>query len=223
MSPEPKPRSMAAVTITVLRWTAALVKSGHMLESPSISQYLPGGGDNLWSADNQQERLLRIGWIVGFVDGEGCFSIGFVRQPARTSRQGYRTGYQVAHEFAVTQGARSIACLHELKAFFGVGQVLVNQRVDNHTEHLYRYVVRKRADLLGTIIPFFQQYPLRTSKQADFEKFVQCVGLVAQGRHLSHAGLIEIAQIAETMNRRKSRSELIGILRDHTPDTLDRG
>jgi hypothetical protein len=29
-------------------------------------------------ADNQQERL--IGWITGFVDGEGCFSIGFVKQ-----------------------------------------------------------------------------------------------------------------------------------------------
>ena len=39
MSPEPKPRSMAAVTITVLRWIAALVKSGYMLEHPSISQY----------------------------------------------------------------------------------------------------------------------------------------------------------------------------------------
>src|SRR5205807_2126943 len=84
---------------------AALVKSGYMLEHPSISQYLrPNEGDNLWSADNQQERLVRIGWILGFVDGEGCFSIGFVRQPARTDRQGYKTGYQVSHEFVVTQG-----------------------------------------------------------------------------------------------------------------------
>ena len=39
MSLEPKPRSMAAVTITVLRCIAALVKSGYMLEHPSISQY----------------------------------------------------------------------------------------------------------------------------------------------------------------------------------------
>ena len=64
-----------------------------MLEHPSISQYLrPNEGDNLWSADNQQERLVRIGWILGFVDGEGCFSIGFVRQPGRTDRHGYKTG-----------------------------------------------------------------------------------------------------------------------------------
>src|ERR1700730_13001236 len=222
MSPEPKPRSMAAVTITVLRWIAALVKSGYMLEHPSISQYLRHNeGDNLWSADNQQERLVRIGWILGFVDGEGCFSIGFVHQPGRTDRQGYKTGYQVSHEFAVTQGAKSVDCLHELREFFGVGQVLINQRFDNHTEHLYRYVVRKRADLLETVIPFFQQYQLRSSKRDDFLKFAQCVQLVVQGRHLTRDGLIEIAQIAETMNRRKSRTELIGILRDHTPDARD--
>jgi hypothetical protein len=203
---------------------AALVKSGHMLEHPSISQYPRlREGDNLSSADNQQERLIRIGWIVGFVDGEGCFSIGFVRQPGRTDRRGYTTGYQVTHEFAVTQGARSVECLNELREFFGVGQVLVNNRSDNHTEHLYRYVVRRRTDLLETIIPFFQHYPLRSSKRLDFEKFVQCVKIVVEGRHLTRDGLIEIAQLAETMNRRKSRSDLIGILRDHTPDTRDIG
>jgi hypothetical protein len=49
------------------------------------------------------------------------------------------------------------------------------------------------------------------------------VNLAVEGRHFTRAGLIEIAQIAETMNRRKSRTELIGILRDHTPDTLDIG
>jgi hypothetical protein len=38
---------------------AALVKSGYMLEHPSISQYSGSGqSDNLWSADNQQERPL---------------------------------------------------------------------------------------------------------------------------------------------------------------------
>src|SRR5215831_5833513 len=195
-----------------------------MLESPSISQYFgPNQSDNLRSADNQQERLVRIGWILGFVDGEGCFSIGFVRQPDRTGRRGYKTGYQVSHEFAVTQGAKSIECLRELQEFFGVGQVLINQRYDNHTEHLYRYVVRRRTDLLGTVIPFFQQYSLRSSKRDDFSKFAQVVMMIASGHHLTREGLIEIAQIAETTNRKKSRTELIGILRDYTPDARDIG
>ncbi len=43
-------------------------------------------------ADNQQERLIKLGWVIGFVDGEGCFSIGFIRQPNRLKRKGYTTG-----------------------------------------------------------------------------------------------------------------------------------
>src|ERR1700738_232730 len=79
--------------------------------------------ENSSAADNQQERLIEIGWITGFVDGEGCFSIHFVRQPQRAKRRGYKTGFQVGHEFAVTQGAKSVECMHMLKGFFGVGDV----------------------------------------------------------------------------------------------------
>ena len=142
-------------------------------------------------AGNQQERLLRIGWVIGFVDGEGCFSIGFVRQPDRAGRKGYKTGYQVAHEFAVTQGAKSVSCLHELVDFFGVGSVIANQRHDNHKEHLYRYVVRRRADLIQTIIPFFLAHPMHSSKQRDFEKFARCVEMIDLGVHRTSSGLAD--------------------------------
>jgi hypothetical protein len=200
-----------------------------MLENPVVSRTTRGVRKDVYSdkvagAENQQERLIEFrGWVTGFVDGEGCFSIGFVRQPSRVDRSGYKTGYQVTHEFVVTQGERSLPCLHELCEFFGVGQVIINNRYDNHREHLHRYVVRRRADLLETIIPFFQQYPLRSSKQDDFEKFARCVDLIAGGLHLTPEGLIEIAEISQTMNRRKPRHELIRILRGHTPDIRDTG
>jgi len=174
-------------------------------------------------AENQQERLIQLGWVLGFVDGEGCFSIGFVRQPSRPGRAGYRTGYQVSHEFAVTQGAKSLACLDELVQFFGVGSVIANRRYDNHTEHLYRYVVRRRTDLIETIVPFFRSHPLRSSKARDFEKFARCVEKMDAGAHLTREGLVALAEIAQTMNRRKPRAELIRILRGHTPEVQDTG
>jgi hypothetical protein len=157
-------------------------------------------------AENSRERL--IGWVTGFVDGEGCFSINFIRQPNRVSRRGYKTGFQVAHEFAVTQGAKSADSLQLLAEFFGVGAVYINNRYDNHREHIYRYCVRKRADLLQVIVPFFQRYPLRTSKQHDFMKFAQCLRLVQARSHLTTKGLIEILEVAETMNHRKTRTAI---------------
>ena len=175
--------------------------------------------DNVTGADNQQERLIeQRGWVIGFVDGEGCFSIGFVRQRDRAGRRGYKTGFQVSHRFVVTQGARSSSCLEELREFFGVGRLLVNRRHDNHKEHLCQYVVSARVELLETVIPFFERYPLRTAKRVDFERFASCMEVVRSGRHLTADGLIEIALLTETMNHQKPRHELIRILRDHTPD-----
>jgi len=174
--------------------------------------------DNRTRADNQQERLVKIGWVVGFVDGEGCFSIGFVKQPDRDNRRGYITGYQIFHEFAVTQGQSSLPALEDLQKFFGIGKIYVNKRYDNHKEHLYRYVVRKREDLFEVIIPFFQNYRLKTSKAKDFDKFSQCMEIVNQGRHVKHDGMLEIAQLVETMNHKKSKQDLIRILRDYMSD-----
>jgi hypothetical protein len=52
--------------------------------------------DNPSGAGNQQERPGLEQWVVGFVDGEGCFSISVVRNP------GCLLGWQVQPEFSVT-------------------------------------------------------------------------------------------------------------------------
>jgi hypothetical protein len=70
-------------------------------------------------------------------------------------------------------------------SFFGVGHVLPNRRHDNHSEHLYRYAVRRRADLIETIIPLFVAHPLRSAKRRDFESFAHCVEMIDAGLHLT--------------------------------------
>jgi LAGLIDADG endonuclease len=176
--------------------------------------------DNATGADNQQERLIRLGWVIGFVDGEGCFSIGFVRQPNRLDRKGYKTGYQAVHRFVVTQGIKSISSLEDLRDFFGTGRIITNKRYDNHKEHLGQFIVNSREDLLERIIPFFEQYPLRTSKRHDFTKFAECVHRINRGEHKEIDGLVEIVQIVQTMNRQKPRESLLRILRDYMPDAV---
>jgi len=179
---------------------------------------------NTTRADNQQERLIKIGWITGFVDGEGCFSIGFIKQSDKKEKQrlrrGYKTGYQVTHEFVVTQGEKSKKSLEILKEYFGTGNIFVNKRYDNHKENLYRYAVRNRKDLLEIIIPFFQKYQLQTAKNEDFKLFAKCLKLISDNKHLTYSGLIKIVEISSKMNRQTSRDKLIRILRDQTPTNL---
>ncbi len=164
--------------------------------------------------------MITIGWIVGFVDGEGCFSLGLVKQANRKEenriRKGYKTGYQVFHEFAVTQGESSLHSLQDIQRFFGIGGLYRNTRHDNHKEDLYRYVIRKREDLLQKIIPFFERHPLRTAKNRNFRLFVRGMQKIACDEHLTKKGLIEIIKLIQKMNHKRDLSEVIKILRNQT-------
>ena len=152
-----------------------------------------------FSADNQQERQdYYFGWVVGFVDGEGYFSVGVFRNRI------LKNGWQVFPEFVVTQGEKSLFALEELQKFFGCGKIFINKRYDNHREPLYRYCVRSTKDVREKIIPFFKKYPLRTAKRNDFGRFVKIISMMEQKIHLSKAGMKKIAKIVEQMNRRKS-------------------
>ncbi len=141
------------------------------------------------SADNQQERLKLANWIVGFVDGEGCFSVSIFKN--RTSK----LGLQVMPEFVVTQGAKSVHVLEEIKSFFGCGSIFVNRRYDNHKEHIYRFCVRSLKDLQEIIIPFFKTNQLRTSKKHDFDIFCKAITMMTNRQHLSLEGLEKIRQL----------------------------
>ena len=153
--------------------------------------------DNAFGADNQQERPGLAQWVVGFVDGEGCFSISVVRNAT------CRLGWQVQHEFSVAQASPSNAALELLVGFFGCGSIIENQRHDDHRHALHRYSVKRRSDLRDVILPFFEQHPLITAKRADFERFAQVLRWMDQGRHLDVAGLQDIARVTEQMNRRQ--------------------
>ena len=183
------------------------VAAGYMLETPSIWWYSPVshplrrvvgmGSDNPSSAVNQQERPDLEEWAVGFVDGEGCFSISVVRH------RGLRLGWQVQHGFPVTQNESSRAALELLVGLFGCGTIIENHRKDDHREVLCRYSVKSRSDLINVILPFFREHPLRTAKRSDFERFASVVRAMEQGEHLTEVGLRDIARTTGQMNRRQ--------------------
>jgi hypothetical protein len=136
---------------------------------------------------------LEVQWIVGFVDGEGCFHIGISRHPEM------KLGYQVLPEFTVVQHKRDVAVLHALKAHFGCGVVRVN-----HGDRM-AYRVRDRKHLWERVVPFFEKHKLKTKKRIEFEKFRRVLLLMDRGEHLTQVGLDEIRRVAEQMNRCQPR------------------
>ena len=145
-----------------------------------------------------RERLNIESWIVGFTDGEGCFSVSMFKNKTT------RSGWQVFPEFVITQGVKSKSALEIFKEYFGVGSIYINKRYDNHNEHLYRYCVRTINEIDSVIIPFFKQHPLQTAKRNDFEVFEKIVAMLRQRKHQTEEGLKEIALMIQLMNRKKA-------------------
>ena len=152
-------------------------------------------------ADNQQERLKFIGWIVGFVDGEGCFTVSFFKHP----KSRLRLKWEVFPEFVITQEIKSKIALKRIKDFFDCGSIYLNKRYDNHHEYLLKYVVRNRVDLLTKIIPFFEKNSLQSAKKEDFIIFARIVRLMNKKKHLEEKGLERIRLMVRKMNTRKYR------------------
>jgi hypothetical protein len=133
-------------------------------------------------------------WVVGFVDGEGCFHVGIAKHSEMT------IGAQVLPEFTVVQHVRDVQVLHALKAFFGCGVVR-----KNHGDRM-AFRVRGQENLTKRVVPFFMEHPLKTKKHVDFLKFRDVLLMMERGDHLTLDGLASIRAIAEQMNRKASQS-----------------
>ena len=143
-------------------------------------------------ADNQQERL-NTEWIVGFVDGEGCFHVSLNKMQKMT------LGWQVLPEFRVVQHQRDEFLLFKFKEFFGFGEVKKNH--DERKEFRVRGL-----ENLNKIVEFFKTNQLRTSKRKNFEIFSEIILMMNNKEHLKKEGLKRIANLSSKMNRQvKSR------------------
>ncbi len=140
------------------------------------------------SADYQQERL--DGYIAGYVDGEGSFSVTINRNPTS------RFKLQLVPELHVSQNGDRREVLDVIERRLGCGYIKRNGRKDQ----VMVFVVRNRDDLLTKVIPFFERNPLISSKQREFETFAKVVRAMARGEHLGELGFSQILELGLSMN-----------------------
>ncbi len=152
--------------------------------------------ENPTGADNQQETKsprteLDPHWVVGFVDGEGCFSVSIHQNPyVRRTR-----GWHIQPVFHVYQHESYRAVLDELVSFFGCGRV----RSKGPKSSVLTYAVSSQRDLEERILPFFEHYPL-IIKRDDFQRFAAIVRAIRRKEHLDSSGFERVVRLAFAMN-----------------------
>ena len=152
------------------------------------------------SADHQQERpddgLCQ--YIAGFVDGEGSFHVAFQRSRFT------RLGLQAIPEFHVSQNPERPEVLKLIQQALGCGYIKTNHPGSVRDQSVV-LVVRNRSDLARRVVPFFEQFPLRSSKQREFQTFAAIVRAMDRGEHLTKEGMTRILRQAFAMNSGRYR------------------
>jgi hypothetical protein len=104
-------------------------------------------------------------WISGFVDGEGCFSLGWQR---------LNTYPRPKAIFTICLRADDINILQRIRSYFGCGKPIhVTEKKGSNP--IAVYTVNTLADANNIICPHFVKFPLLAKKSGDFAIWMEAV------------------------------------------------
>ena len=165
--------------------------------------------DNVRHADNQQvtrDRRISDEYFSGFVDGEGCFYVGF------SKRNDLPLKWQIITEFHLSQNIGGKNILEAFCARLGCGYIKPNHP-ENPKDKSWVFIVKNRNDLTKNIIPFFDRYPPHSQKKCDFFAFKHVLEIIERCEHLKFEGFKKIVEIVFSLNKtsakRYSKEELL--------------
>jgi hypothetical protein len=104
-------------------------------------------------------------FITGFVDAEGCFSLGVY------INYKYQIGYLIQAIFQINLDNKDLVLLFKIQSYFGCGNI----RKHGKSSISFRITSLKK---LKTVISHFDKYPLISQKWADYELFKQLLELI---------------------------------------------
>jgi hypothetical protein len=129
--------------------------------------------------------MLNPNYIVGFVDGEGCFCISLNNNGDRLP--------EVRLIFEIELREDDEIILRRIQETLACGNIyrLDCARYKKWRPHV-KYKVSNFRDIDQKIIPFFRQHPLQAKKYLEFEKFCHAAELIRNKYHLTAKGVERI-------------------------------
>ena len=141
--------------------------------------------------------ILSFDYIVGLVDGEGCFYVNI----SESNR--YKAGARVGLSLHIKMQANDKALLDKVKNTLGCGGVYFQRELRQNHAQCYRFTVGSQRDILEIIVPFFTQHRLQSpSKYKNFEIFCKIVDIVKKEEHLNKKGMAKIRKLKRKMNQK---------------------
>lgn len=146
------------------------------------------------------EKLLSW-YIVGLVDGEGCFAVTISNHKTK------RLGKDARMIFEIEMRGDERSLLERLQYTWNCGLIYDLRYPRYGWKPHVKYAIKSHKDIFRVLIPFFKKYPLQGKKRKDFEDFCRAAEVFRQKRHLTKEGIKELEEIRKFMNRRRPFEE----------------
>ena len=146
---------------------------------------------------NKMVDKLRPWYIVGLVDGEGCFAITISKHKTK------KLGLDARLIFEIELRADDREVLERLKNTFGCGSIYeLNYDRYGWKPHV-KYAIKSHKDIFKILIPFFKKYPLQGKKKKDFLDFCRAAEVFKEKQHLNVEGIKKLEKIRQFMNEKR--------------------
>lgn len=142
-------------------------------------------------------KSLEPWYIVGFVEGEGCFAINISKHKTKKIKR------DAWLSFEIELRGDDKPILEAIRSEFGCGNIYdLNYDRYGWMPHA-KYHLRGISPITKVLIPFFQKYQLKGKKGKDFKLFCEAAEVFKTKQHLTNEGIKKLEHIRKYMNKRR--------------------
>lgn len=143
-------------------------------------------------------------YVVGFIDGEGCFSAS-VGKHKTLSRK-----LEVRLEFSIELRADDRKILERILATIGAGKIYDCSYERYGWYPHVKYKIGNVKDMVEYLFPFLKKYPLQAKKAQVYKNFREIALAFSRKEHLSDQGFERLLKLREEMRKMGKKAKTYG-------------
>ena len=143
-------------------------------------------------------------YVVGFIDGEGSFSISIGKHKTTKS------GFDVRPEFEIELRKDDQEILERILVTIGCGKIFDCSYERYGWFPHAKYKITSNKNLRDYLFPFLDKYPLQAKKVEMYQRFKTIVTMVLNKEHLRPGGLKKIKMIRQEMRALGKKAKTFG-------------
>jgi len=179
------------------------------LRTPKIDQFnklitwINNNSNNNFSINEPDtSSILKNGWLSGFIDADGSFSI-IIRNKTINGKGKDRVEARVRIEQRREDPKTNKSYESILKLIAETFGVQLNTTIHNGNINYYVISITSPTKLV-ILINYLNEYSLFTSKYLNFKDFSSCVDIMLNKKHLTMPGREKIGILKEGMNNKRT-------------------